>query len=155
MNTCPAGNWSLARTFAQFYCCFTVSPISAAPEVGLWVQWTICTFLFLKKSVIWKKNKNKFHEIKDVSCCCCKVGLTLHTVTFGCVWVCVCSEPPWFAPAAQQQPEVCREDTTGVLPTNHGPYAGGAPPLPGHHQATEPGQAPLPPCQHSRHQGRM
>lgn len=64
-------------------------------------------------------------------------------------------EPPWPAPAAQRQPQVRSEDATGFLPADYRPDADGSSHLPGHHQTTIPGQAPLPPCQHSSHQGRM
>lgn len=64
-------------------------------------------------------------------------------------------EPTRPAATAQRQPQVCSEDPTGLLPADYRPDTHGPTPLPGHHQATVPGQAPLPLCQHSSHQSRM
>lgn len=156
-DTCTAGSWSLACTFAQVYCCFTVSsPLPAKPEVGLW---------FSGRYALFKEMRYLEKEISSMKSKTCTLWLlqSWAHLTYFDIWLCVCvsvrpsmcPEPPWFAPAAQQQPQVRCEDTTSILPTNHGPYADGTPPLPGHHQAAVPGQAPLPPSQHSRHQGRM
>lgn len=65
------------------------------------------------------------------------------------------AEPSRFAPAAQRQPQVRRQDAPSLLPACHRPDATSTPHLPGHNQVSVPGPAPLSPRQHCRRQGRM